>query len=76
MKAQQSLKTATKIDNGDDDWFMTILYHELPRDNNEAEKSLKSIVVIRKIIECLRSNLSIRNCEVMMSLISQISVKF
>lgn len=63
-------KLATKIKNGGDDWFTAILYPEIPLDNNEAERSLRPFVIIRKIIGCLRSDLGKRNYEVMMSLIS------
>ncbi len=63
-------KLATKIKNGGDKWFMGVLYPELPLDNNEAERSLRPFVVMRKIIGCLRSDIGMRNYEVMMSLIS------
>ena len=71
MKAHKNLrKLATKIENGTDNWFTCILYPGLPMDNNEAERSLRPFVVIRKIIGCLRSEIGVRNYEVMMSLIS------
>jgi len=56
--------------NGGDDWFTAILYPEVPLDNNEAERSLRPFVIMRKIIGCLRSDMGKRNYEVMMSLIS------
>lgn len=71
MNAHRDLrKLATKIENGGDKWFTCILHHELPMDNNEAERSLRPFVLIRKIIGCLRSNLGMKNYEIMMSLIS------
>lgn len=71
MEAHQNLrKLATKIRNGADKWFTCILYPELPMNNNEAERSLRPFVIIRKIIGCLRSEIGKRNYEVMMSLIS------
>lgn len=71
MEAHTSLrKLATKIRNGKDDWFNAILYPELPIDNNEAERSLRPFVIMRKIIGCLRSEIGIKNYEIMMSLIS------
>lgn len=71
MKAHRNLrKLATKIENGKDYWFTTILHPELPMDNNESERSLRPFVLIRKIIGCLRSELGKKNYEVMMSLIS------
>lgn len=71
MEAHQNLrKLATKIKNGGDNWFTCILHPKLPMDNNEAERSLRPFVLIRKIIGCLRSEIGMRNYEVMMSLIS------
>lgn len=71
LEAHQNLrKLATKIKNGADKWLTCILHPELPMDNNEAERSLRPFVIIRKIIGCLRSNLGMKNYEVMMSLIS------
>lgn len=70
-EAHQNLrKFATKMKNGEEDWFTAILYPEMPLDNNEAERSLRPWVIIRKIIGCLRSDIGKRNYEVMMSLIS------
>ena len=70
-EAHQNLrKLTTKIKNGADDWFTAILHPEVPLDNNEAERSLRPFVVVRKIIGCLRSDIGKRNYEVMMSLIS------
>ncbi len=71
MKYHKNLKKlATKIEKGGDKWFTCILHPELPIDNNEAERSLRPFVVMRKIIGCLRSEIGVRNHEVMMSLIS------
>ncbi len=71
MKAHRNLrKLATKIENGEDNWFTCILHPELPMDNNEAERSLRPFVLIRKIIGCLRSEIGKKNYEIMMSLIS------
>lgn len=70
-EAHQNLrKLATKIKNGGDAWFTAVLYPEMPLDNNEAERSLRPFVIIRKIIGCLRSNRGMKDYEVMMSLIS------
>lgn len=71
MEAHRNLrKLATKIKNGGDNWFTCILHPELPMNNNEAERSLRPFVLIRKIIGCLRSEIGKRNYEIMMSLIS------
>lgn len=70
-EAHQNLrKFAAKMKNGEEDWFTAILYPEMPLDNNEAERSLRPWVIIRKIIGCLRSEIGKRNYEVMISLIS------
>lgn len=63
-------KLATLIENGGENWFTAILHPELPLDNNEAERSLRPFVVMRKIIGCLRSELGMRNYEIMLSLVS------
>lgn len=71
MDAHTNLrKLATKIRNGGNDWFTTILHPELPMDNNEAERSLRPFVILRKIMGCLRSEIGMKNYEIMMSLIS------
>ena len=71
MEAHQNLrKLATKIKNGGDKWFTCILYPQLPIDNNEAERSLRPFVVMRKIMGCLRSEIGKKTYEIMMSLIS------
>jgi len=71
MKRHKNLKKlATKIENGGDKWFTCILHPELPIDNNEAERSLRPFIVMRKIIGCLRSEAGVRVHEIMMSLIS------
>lgn len=67
---QNLRKFATKVKNGGEKWFNTILYPELPLDNNQAERSLRPFVIIRKIIGCLRSEVGKRDYEVMMSLVS------
>lgn len=71
MEVHRNLrKLATKMKNGKDYWFSCILHPELPMTNNEAERSLRPFVIIRKIIGCLRSEVGPRNYEIMMSLIS------
>lgn len=71
MNARKDLrKLATKIERGGDDWFSCVLYPSLPIDNNEAERSLRPFVIMRKIMGCLRSDIGKKNYEVMMSLIS------
>jgi len=63
-------KLATKIENGDDNWFTAVLHPEVPLDNNEAERSIRPWRVMEKIMGCLRSDAGIRTHEVLMSLVS------
>lgn len=71
MNAHTNLrKLANKIENGGEKWFTCILHPELPMDNNEAERSLRPFVIMRKIMGCLRSDIGMKNYEIMMSLIS------
>ena len=60
----------TLIENGGDDWFTAILHPEATLNNNEAERSLRPFVIMRKIIGALRSESGVKTHEVMMSLIS------
>ena len=43
---------------------------EIPIDNNEAERSIRPFVILRKIMGCLRSEIGMKNYEIMVSLIS------
>ena len=62
MRAHKNLKKlTTKIENGKERWFTCILHPELPMSNNEAERSIRPFVIIRKIIGCLRSELGTKN---------------
>jgi len=71
MRAHANLrKLANKIENGKEKWFACIIHPELPMDNNEAERSLRPFVIIRKIIGCIRSDIGKKNYEVMLSLVS------
>lgn len=67
---QDIRKLAVKINNGGDNWFTAVLHPEAPFDNNEAERSLRPFVIIRKIIGCLRSEMGKETYEIMLSLIS------
>lgn len=71
MRTHTNLRRlANKIEKGGNKWFNCIIYPEMPMDNNEAERSIRPFVVMRKIIGCLRSEIGIKNYEIMMSLIS------
>jgi len=65
--ACKRIKTlAKKIHNGFDDWFTFVIYDVEPT-NNIAERSLRELVVIRKIIGGLRSVKSTKTYEIFMS---------
>jgi len=48
-------KLATLIENGGDDWFTALYYPEVPLENNHAERELRPIVLLRKVIGCYRN---------------------
>lgn len=71
MNAHTKLRTfANKIENGGGDWFTALLHPEMPLDNNLGERSIRSWVIMRKIMGCIRSDLGKKNYEIMMSLVS------
>lgn len=62
-------KLETLIKNGGADWF-TALYHEgVPLHNNHAERELRSVVLLRKTIGCIRNWKGQRWIDVVMSVI-------
>ncbi len=62
-------KLETLIKNGSNDWF-TALYHPgVPLHNNHAERELRSIVLLRKTIGCIRNWKGQRWIDVVMSVI-------
>ena len=61
-------KTVNKIKNGREYWFTCVLNLEVEPTNNLAERMLRSWVVFRKIIGCLRSEQGQKTTETMLSL--------
>ncbi len=59
-----------KIKNGRKHWFTCVLYPEVEPTNNRAEQGLRTWVVLRKIIGCLRSEEGERTTEILLSLLS------
>ncbi len=57
-----------KIKNGKTFWFTCILHPEIEPTNNRAERGLRSWVVLRKIIGCLRSEQGEKTTQTMLSL--------
>src|SRR3989338_9252361 len=63
-------KVVTTIKNGLDFWFTRILHPQIDPTNNAGERSLREIVVIKKIIGTLRNEDGAEIMAKMMSLIS------
>lgn len=63
-------KTVTTIENGKQFWFTCVLHLEIEPTNNRAERELRTWVVLRKIIGCLRSEMGERTTKIMLSLFS------
>ena len=62
-------KLETLIQNGGDDWFTALYYPEVPLHNNHAERELRSVVLLRKTIGCIRNWKGKRWIDVVMSVI-------
>lgn len=63
-------KIVNKIRNGKEYWFTCVLHPEIEPTNNFAERMLRTWVVFRKIIGCLRSKKGEETTETMLSLFS------
>ncbi|MBI2523182.1 IS66 family transposase [Candidatus Woesearchaeota archaeon] len=61
-------KTVNMIKNGKEYWFTCVLYPEIEPTNNLAERMLRSWIVFRKIIGCLRTEKGEQTTETMLSL--------
>ncbi len=59
-----------EMENGENFWFTCVLYLEIEPTNNRAERGLRSWVVLRKIIGCLRSEQGEKTTQTMLSLFS------
>ena len=68
-----TIKGATKLEtlikNGGDDWFTALYYPEVPLHNNHAERELRSVVLLRKTIGCIRNWKGQRWIDVVMSVL-------
>jgi hypothetical protein len=49
-------RLVTLIKNGGDDWFTALKFHNVPLENNHAERELRPIVLLRKTIGCYRND--------------------
>lgn len=68
-----NIKGASKLEklikNGGDDWFTGLYYPDVPLHNNHAERELRSVVLLRKTIGCIRNWKGKRWIDVVMSVI-------
>ena len=68
-----TIKGASKLEklivNGCNDWFTALYYEGAPLHNNLAERELRSVVLLRKTIGCIRNWKGKRWIDVVMSVI-------
>ena len=62
-------KLETLIKNGGDDWFTALYYPDVPLHNNHAEREIRSVVLLRKSIGCIRNWKGKRWIDIVMSVI-------
>ena len=62
-------KLETLIRNGGEDWFTALYYPKVPLHNNHAEREIRSVVLLRKTIGCIRNWKGKRWIDVVMSVI-------
>ena len=55
----KTIKTAkglvTLIENGGNDWFTALYYKDVPLENNLAERELRPVILLRKVIGYYRN---------------------
>lgn len=66
---KQGRKLATYIKNGGDEWFTALYYKDIPLDNNLAERELRSVVLLRKVIGCYRNDKGKQWIDIVMSVL-------
>ena len=66
---KEASKLETLIENGGNDWFTALYYPGVPLQNNHAERELRSVVLLRKTIGCIRNWKGKRWIDVVMSVI-------
>ena len=70
LKAIKGAKSlVTLIENGGDDWFTALYYEGVPLHNNHAERELRPIVLLRKIIGCYRNEKGKRWIDIVVSVL-------
>ena len=66
---KEARQLATLIKNGGDDWFTALYYEGVPLDNNHAERELRPIVLLRKVIGCYRNEKGKRWIDIVVSVL-------
>jgi len=66
---KQANGLATLIENGGDDWFTALHYKDVPLENNLAERELRPIVLLRKVIGCYRNEKGKRWIDIVLSVL-------
>jgi transposase len=66
---KQGRKLVTYIENGGDEWFTALYYKDVPLDNNLAERELRSVVLLRKVIGCYRNDKGKQWIDIVMSVL-------
>lgn len=67
---QELRKLATKMEHGLEYWFTCVLYPDIEPTNNHAERTLREVVVQRKITGTLRNERGTHILEVLMSVLT------
>ncbi len=62
-------KLATLIKNGGNDWFTALYYKDVPLENNQAERELRPLVLLRKTIGCYRNEKGQRWIDIVISVL-------
>ena len=69
----KTIKTAkglvTLIENGGNDWFTALYYKDVPLENNLAERELRPVVLLRKVIGCYRNEKGKRWIDIVLSVL-------
>ena len=65
---RQMRELITKVKNGKENWFTCILHPEIEPTNNRAENGIRNFVILRKIINCLRSEQGKQTTQTLLSL--------
>lgn len=59
----------TLIENGGNDWFTALYYKDVPLENNLAERELRPVVLLRKVIGCYRNEKGKRWIDIVLSVL-------